>query len=101
ALELRPHVRRFRAAHQQFEAAARRVDATRAKRDRALDAVGESDDRLDDSVEVLASSIVGARMNPRGKPFQNFSPYRPPELKRLGYRRGGRRGRKPLKPRNR
>lgn len=61
-------------------AAAQAVDEARAKVQEAVDAVGDVDDRFDDTVNELADKMVGAGLGKRQNPFAGYSKHPPSKL---------------------
>jgi hypothetical protein len=82
---LKPRVATFKKTHDAYEAAALRADDTRAKRDAALDAVGDADDVFDPSINDLANKMAGAGLGSRQNPFKGLSPHSPSQLTSLPY----------------
>lgn len=82
---LKGYVTTFKSEYVVFEKATKVVEATREKRDEALEKVGQEDDGLDTDVESLATEMAGAKMGKRANPFLGFSKYAPSKLIRLPY----------------
>ncbi len=82
---LAPHVKRFAAAHGAFKKAAEKADEAKKKRDQALAAIGAADADLDETIDPLANSMIGAGLGTRRAPFGDASPHSPTELKKLPY----------------
>jgi hypothetical protein len=82
---LKAPIAAFKKAHADYEKAAARVEEERARRDTALDAVGDADDRFDASASALADKVVGAGLGKRTSPFAAFSKLSPSGLAALPY----------------
>jgi hypothetical protein len=82
---LKPLVVAFTKTHGAYEGAAVLADEARAKRDEALDAVGDADDVFDPGVEILAQKLAGAGIGTRQNPFKGLSKYTPRQLTDLPY----------------
>lgn len=82
---LKPHVTTFKKAQDEYDAATRRAEEARAKRDAALEVVGNADDTFDEGIPDLANKIVGAGLGKRQNPFAAFSSYAPSKLTALPY----------------
>src|SRR5687767_11421833 len=82
---LKAQIAAFKKAHEGYEKAAASVEEERAKRDAAMDAVGDADDGFNASVSALADKIVGAGLGKRTSPFAAFSKLAPSALAALPY----------------
>jgi hypothetical protein len=80
------HTKAFKKAHDAFESAAKKADATKATRDAALTAIADADSLLDDEVLALANDMVTAELGTRTKPFGRFTTLSPSKIVEQAYR---------------
>ncbi|MEO7328827.1 MAG: hypothetical protein ABI193_09635 [Minicystis sp.] len=82
---LKPSVTAFTKTHGAYDAAAVLTDSARAKRDLALDLIGDIDDTFDIGANGLADKVVGAGLGKRQSPFAGLSKHSPSQLVSLPY----------------
>lgn len=81
----KPHAKTFIAVATHFEAAAATVDEAEQGKSDALDAIGESDEALDASLDTYADELSREKLGPRLNPFKPFSKHPPSAMKNLAY----------------
>lgn len=85
AAALKKEAQVLKAVHGTFAKAGAVVATAQQQRDDALDAVGAADDTLDQALQALANSLVGAGLGTRRNPFAAYSAYVPSKLTALAY----------------